>query len=93
MKEKGSGWMMPMAASIMAMGAAIAPPPLPRSEHGRRRTQYGRSRAWLHPTKGWRGDGVKPRGTNKRRVGPPPPPALTWEQQRRAAARRAKWWL
>lgn len=36
----------------------------------RLRRMFGHSEPHLHPTKGWRGDGVKPRGTNKRRVLP-----------------------
>lgn len=71
MKEKGSGWMMPMAgtaaSAIVAAVHGLMPltaPPLPRQ----RRAQPSCGKVWLHPTKGWRGDGVKPRGTNKRRT-------------------------
>lgn len=39
------------------------------SGHRYHPAQYERARGvYLHPTKGWRGEGTFPRGTNKRRI-------------------------
>lgn len=55
-------------AAFLTAVLASTPPLVTGRPNRRRLPKHKGGEAWLHPTKGWRGDGTYPRGTNKRRI-------------------------